>query len=64
MKPFLTVNDHLKGIDKGRYGPKSRLEERVDDAVAQGDYETAEKLSDQLATREVCSLIIMSSAKI
>ena len=33
---------------------KSGLEKEIDDAVERGDLSTAEKLSDQLATREVC----------
>ena len=53
VKSFLTANDHLKGVDRGKYAPKSGLEKKVDNAIQQGDFETAEKLSDKLANREV-----------
>ena len=42
---------------------KSGLEKEIDDAVERGDFSTAEKLSDQLATREVCWLIYMFSIR-
>jgi len=47
------VNDHLKGIDRGKAAPKYGLEETIDEAIKLGEFNTAEKLSDRLATREV-----------
>ncbi|XP_077992563.1 protein FAM204A-like [Glandiceps talaboti] len=53
IKQFIGINDHLKGTDPGRLAPKSGLEKEVDKAVGEGDFESAEKLSDRLATRNL-----------
>ncbi|XP_046329722.2 protein FAM204A-like [Haliotis rufescens] len=52
VRDLLTVNDHLKGVDPGKHAPKTQLEKNVDAAIAGGDLEEAEELSDRLATRE------------
>ena len=53
INQYLGVNDHLKGINRGKAAPKSGLEETIDEAITLGEFNTAEKLSDRLATREV-----------
>ena len=53
IKGYLNVNDHLKGTDPGIYAPKSFLEQKIDKSINEGDFETAEKLSDYMSTREV-----------
>lgn len=51
--PFLTVNDHLEGpVPHGSCGPKTELESLVEAAIADGDFEKAEMLSDHLANRQ------------
>ncbi|XP_046542710.1 protein FAM204A-like [Haliotis rubra] len=52
VRELLTVNDHLKGVDHGKHAPKTQLEKNVDAAIAGGDFEEAEQLSDHLSTRE------------
>nr|XP_022345849.1 protein FAM204A-like isoform X3 [Crassostrea virginica] len=52
IKGYLNVNDHLKGTDPGKYAPKSSLEQKIDKSISEGDFETAEKLSDYMSTRE------------
>lgn len=53
MRPFLTVNDHLEGpVPHGSCGPKTELESLVEAAIADGDFEKAEMLSDHLANRQ------------
>ncbi|XP_064649596.1 protein FAM204A-like [Lineus longissimus] len=52
VKPFLGINNHLKEVEKGRHAPKTKLEEKIDEAINLGDLETAEKLSDHLSNRE------------
>ena len=37
---------------------QSKLEKTIDAAIASQDFDTAEKLSDQLATREVMYLFL------
>ena len=43
----------MKGTDPGKYAPKSCLEQKIDKSISEGDFETAEKLSDYMSTREV-----------
>ncbi|XP_062614057.1 protein FAM204A-like [Saccostrea cucullata] len=52
IKGFLNVNDHLKGTDPGKYGPKSSLEQKIDESIKEADFKTAEELSDYMSTRE------------
>lgn len=53
VRPFLTVNDHMSGaVPQGSCGPKTELESLVDGAIAEGDFEKAEMLSDHLANRQ------------
>lgn len=53
VRPFLTVNDHLSSaVPHGSCGPKTELESLVDAAIAEGDFEKAEMLSDHLANRQ------------
>ncbi|XP_022094422.1 protein FAM204A-like isoform X2 [Acanthaster planci] len=62
LKKHLNVNDHIyQGIDHGQYNRhKSGLEKQVDKAVEEGSFEEAEKLSDQLATRDLACKIAKS----
>ncbi|GFU31108.1 uncharacterized protein NPIL_259701 [Nephila pilipes] len=58
IKPYLTVNSHLQGpVSHGEWGPKSEVESLIDDAIAGGDFEKAEILSDTLANREFAGKI-------
>ncbi|XP_061194254.1 protein FAM204A-like [Saccostrea echinata] len=52
IKGFLNVNDHLKSTDPGKYGPKCSLEQKIDESIKEGDFKTAEELSDYMSTRE------------
>lgn len=53
VRPFLTVNDHLSGaVPQGSCGPKTELESLVEGAIAEGDFDKAEMLSDHLANRQ------------
>lgn len=53
VRPFLTVNDHLTGaVPQGSCGPKTELESLVEGAIAEGDFDKAEMLSDHLANRQ------------
>lgn len=53
VRPFLTVNDHLTGaVPHGSCGPKTELESLVEGAIAEGDFDKAEMLSDHLANRQ------------
>lgn len=52
VKRYVDVNEHVKGVDPGRYAAKSGLEKRIDDAVECGDFELAEQYSDHLAKRD------------
>lgn len=53
VREFLTVNDHLAGpVSHGDCGPKTELESLVDAAIAEGDFDKAEMLSNHLADRQ------------
>lgn len=53
VKGYLNINSHLSGeVPHGRYGPKTELESMVDAAIADGDFDKAEVLSDNLANSE------------
>ncbi|KAG0443673.1 hypothetical protein HPB47_014650 [Ixodes persulcatus] len=53
VREFLTVNDHLAGpVSHGDCGPKTELESLVDAAIAEGDLDRAEMLSNHLADRQ------------
>lgn len=53
VRPFLTVNDHIGGaVPHGSCGPKTELESLVEAAIAEGDLDKAEMLSDHLADRQ------------
>lgn len=53
VRPFLTVNDHLCGpVSHGSCGPKTEVESLVESAIADGDFDRAEMLSDHLANRQ------------
>ncbi|CAN7981584.1 unnamed protein product, partial [Ixodes pacificus] len=57
VREFLTVNDHLAGpVSHGDCGPKTELESLVDAAIAEGDLDRAEMLSNHLADRQVVAL--------
>uniref|UniRef100_T1JH59 Uncharacterized protein n=1 Tax=Strigamia maritima TaxID=126957 RepID=T1JH59_STRMM len=52
VKKYINVNKHLVGpVDHGWCGPKTDLERKIDDAIEKGNLEEAEKLSDQLTSR-------------
>ncbi|KAH9524762.1 hypothetical protein Btru_027781 [Bulinus truncatus] len=55
---FLNVNDHLHTTDFSRPPPATALEKRIDEAIHYGDIQTAETLSDHLATRELGEKIV------
>lgn len=53
VKSYLNVNEHLHGpVKHGKYGPKTELEQKIDDALEDGEIDYAEVLSDQLSNRE------------
>lgn len=52
VEGYLGVNDHLKQGVSVDGAPQSGLEKQIEDAIAAGDTEKAEQLSDRLATRE------------
>ncbi|XP_014664074.1 PREDICTED: protein FAM204A-like [Priapulus caudatus] len=49
---YVGLNDRLKDVDHGRYGPKTKLEQRIDEAISREDFHLAERLSDHLADRQ------------
>ncbi|XP_071498535.1 uncharacterized protein [Diadema antillarum] len=65
LKGYLNVNAHIsQGVDHGQFAPKSGLEKRLDKAVAEGDFEAAEDISDQLAKRELgCKIAKAADAR-
>ncbi|XP_071491629.1 uncharacterized protein [Diadema antillarum] len=69
LKGYLNVNAHIsQGVDHGQFAPKvsdeSGLEKRLDKAVAEGDFEAAEEMSDQLAKRELgCKIAKAADAR-
>lgn len=52
VQKYLGINDHLKEGVSLSGAPSSGLEKQVHDAIASGNIEKAEKLSDKLAARE------------
>ncbi|GFX26001.1 uncharacterized protein TNCV_2303821 [Trichonephila clavipes] len=63
IKPYLTINSHLQGpVSHGEWGPKNEVESLIDDAIAEGDFEKAELLSDTLANREFAGKICKAYA--
>lgn len=53
VRQLLNVNSHLSGpIGHGVRQPKSGMECEINEAIADGNFEKADLLSDQLATRE------------
>ncbi|XP_029655951.1 protein FAM204A [Octopus sinensis] len=52
LKQYLDVNSHLQYNPVSTSAPKSGLEKQINEAIAKGDFETAETLSDRLAKRE------------
>ncbi|XP_072044192.1 protein FAM204A-like [Amphiura filiformis] len=64
LKKYLNVNDHLKRIDHGKYAPKSGMEKKLDEAVAAGDFEKAEEISEDLSKRELaCKIAKAANAR-
>lgn len=55
LNEYVDVNSHIsQGIDHGHFAPdKSGLEKRLDEAIAEGDFERAEKLSEDLSVRDL-----------
>ena len=54
VRGLMGVNNHLAGVSYGSLGPRTVLELKIDDAIARGDFDAAEKLSDKMSQREVC----------
>ncbi|XP_064488871.1 protein FAM204A-like [Ornithodoros turicata] len=53
VRGYLNINEHLTGpTPQGRHGPKTELECMVDAAIAEGDFEKAEILSDNLSNSQ------------
>ncbi|XP_029110060.1 protein FAM204A isoform X2 [Scleropages formosus] len=55
LKQYFGVNDRFHPPPCSRPNQKTGLERSIDSAIAEGDYEKAEELSNSLATREVPS---------
>ncbi|XP_070540504.1 protein FAM204A-like [Ptychodera flava] len=53
LKQYMGQFDRFKGTDQGHLAPKSGLEKKIDEAIAEGEFETAETLTEQLAQREL-----------
>ncbi|XP_028845530.1 protein FAM204A [Denticeps clupeoides] len=53
LKQYFGVNDRFQPPACSKHPAKSGLEESIESAIAEGDYGTAEDLSDRLATREL-----------
>ncbi|XP_076357197.1 uncharacterized protein LOC143250484 isoform X2 [Tachypleus tridentatus] len=63
LKPFLTINDHLKGqVSHGSIGPKTEIEHLIDKAISEDDLNKAEILSDHLANRQFSVKIVQAFA--
>uniref|UniRef100_A0A0B7ARG9 Protein FAM204A n=1 Tax=Arion vulgaris TaxID=1028688 RepID=A0A0B7ARG9_9EUPU len=58
LKGFLNINEHLQLRDNSRPPPPTALENHINDAIKSGDIQTAESLSDHLATRELGEKIV------
>jgi len=52
IKPYLGINSHLNDDTGGSAAPKTGLELSISRAIALQEYDVAEDLSDQLATRD------------
>ncbi|XP_048864663.1 protein FAM204A [Brienomyrus brachyistius] len=53
LKQYFSINDRFQPPPCNRSSVKSGLEKSIDLAITEGDYGTAEELSDRLATREL-----------
>ncbi|KAL2099015.1 hypothetical protein ACEWY4_005495 [Coilia grayii] len=53
LKQYFGINDRFEPPACSKPPPKSGLEKTIDSAIAAGDYEKAEELSDKLATRDL-----------
>ncbi|KAM4635946.1 protein FAM204A isoform 2-T2 [Discoglossus pictus] len=53
LQQYFGINDRLDPPVCNKILKKSKLEDSIDQAVARGDIETAEELSDKLATRDM-----------
>ncbi|KAJ8248157.1 hypothetical protein GJAV_G00238940 [Gymnothorax javanicus] len=53
LTQYFGINDRFEAPECGRPKPKTGLEKSLDSAIAEGDFEKAEDLSDRLATREL-----------
>eukprot|EP00057_Strongylocentrotus_purpuratus_P034597 XP_795869.3 PREDICTED: protein FAM204A [Strongylocentrotus purpuratus] len=66
LNEYLDVNSHIsQGVDHGHLAPdKSGLEKRLDEAIAEGDFEKAEKLSEDLSVRDLgCRIAKAANAR-
>lgn len=57
VKQYWEPNPQLRGTDLGRHAPKSGLEEELDKAVSEGEFNEAVKLSDRLAQRDLATKV-------
>ncbi|KAJ8412792.1 hypothetical protein AAFF_G00117430 [Aldrovandia affinis] len=53
LTQYFGINDRFEAPACSRPQPKTGLEKSLDSAIAEGDYEKAEDLSDRLTTREL-----------
>ncbi|KAM6915855.1 protein FAM204A [Xenentodon cancila] len=53
LKQYFGVNDRFQPPACSKPAPKSGLERNIEKAIAEGDIEKAEEMSDRLATREM-----------
>nr|XP_054766098.1 protein FAM204A-like [Lytechinus pictus] len=66
LKEYLDVNSHIsQGVDHGHLAPdKSGLEKRLEEAIAEGEFERAEKLSEKLSVRDLgCRIANAANAR-
>ncbi|XP_067383093.1 protein FAM204A isoform X2 [Channa argus] len=61
LKQYFGVNDRFDPPACSRPPPKSGLEKSIERAIAEGDIEKAEEMSDRLATRELAVKIAQAS---
>lgn len=57
VKQHLNVNSHLSDETGGSEAPKSRLEQTINIAIAENEFELAEELSDRLANRDFATKV-------
>jgi len=61
IKPYMNPNPHLAGVTS-KFDPQTALEKKLDVAVSKGDYDEAERLSDQIETQRVAAGVVIGVA--